>query len=290
MPQRPRLKVPHYGMGRRSSIVTMLQTIRPCIVEYAYFWDTKKNEENAGVGEILSGSGTEDKEMTAEPQMPAKANKINVKVVPARNIREDCLKHGSKQHLPTIAAVSKVSKDCIDSSNQTEKKEFNIIDDDLKLLLPFNRYIDDKLSKYNLPKLIADLTKNMVEIEVINMRPQYVTIIPEPRVAWRIEIDLSSNPSIQCLIRAGIYIKEAMDNDPQALLMLNGYDQDNHHIALAAVHDQMPPAGDDNMRRPATWMARIPLFWPHIPNRLAKIVLTYFILICVIGIVFTFFL
>lgn len=96
----------------------MLQTIKPCIVEYAYFWESKKNEENAGVGEILSGSGTEDKEVTAEPQMPAKANKINVKVMPTRNIWQERLKHGSKHRLPTIAAVNKVSKDCIDNSNQ----------------------------------------------------------------------------------------------------------------------------------------------------------------------------
>lgn len=177
------------------------------------------------------------------------------------------------------------------SCSQTDKKEFTLDEEDLKLCMPLTRYIDEKMSQYSLPQLIAELTKNMVEIEIINLRPQFVTILPAPRQAWRIELDMTKIPSIQCLIRAGLYIKEAMDTDPQARFMLNGYDQENHPIAIRALRDRMPPPDkDDTIRRPTSWLTRIPSLWPRDPDPLARIVVTYFIFFCVIGIVFTLYL
>ncbi|XP_023178688.2 uncharacterized protein LOC111604744 [Drosophila hydei] len=265
MPQRPKFKVPNYGMGRKSS----------------------KDDESAVNDEKQS---TSTKAMATGTQKVNSKNVMICKATVPKSIWQGRVKRGGQQRLPTIPEVKEVPKEYIDRCNQTDKRKLTLTDEDLKLLLPINRYIDYKLHQYNFPELLSELANNILSIEHINLQPQFAITLPEPRFAWRIEVNLSSNPSAIYLILSGFLWKTPLDDKLSTPLMLNAYDQSNRTMAENFYARLRQPTRKEPVQRSTCFLSKIPTFCKSTPNRLMKIVLTYFVVFCVIGFLFTLFL
>lgn len=103
-------------MGRKSSVIAVLQKLKPCIIEkYAYFLVEKKDDESAV---------NDEKQSTSAKAMPTGTQKVNSKNVMTckatvpKSIWQGRVKRGGQQRLPTIPEVKEVPKEYIDRCNQ----------------------------------------------------------------------------------------------------------------------------------------------------------------------------
>lgn len=115
--QRPKFKVPNYGMGRRSSVIAVLQKLKPCIYEkYASFLGDKKDDENSREAEKFTLTGNAAKTQKQQPETSPKL--MTAKFDPAKSIWQSRVKQGAPQRLPTIPEVKEVPKEYKETSNQ----------------------------------------------------------------------------------------------------------------------------------------------------------------------------
>ncbi|XP_030568781.1 uncharacterized protein LOC115768355 isoform X2 [Drosophila novamexicana] len=284
MAQRPKFKVPNYGMGRRSSVIAVLQKLKPCIYEkYASFLDDKKDDENSKEAEKFTLTGNAAKTQKQQPETSPKL--MTAKFDPAKSIWQSRVKQGSPQRLPTIPEVKEVPKEFNETSNQKKKSIFT--DEELKLLLPISRYIDDKLRHLGGAIKSDGICENVIVIEKQNIRPQFVVALPEPRFAWRIEIDLVTNPTAIYLISSGIFWKETMQHANPNSVMMRAIEQTLYPMDDNRNDRKLSNACEGILNTVTSYLTDIQTFWKRDTNQFMKIVVTYFVILCLVGFLFT---
>ncbi|EDW65564.2 uncharacterized protein [Drosophila virilis] len=286
MAQRPKFKVPNYGMGRRSSVIAVLQKLKPCIYEkYASFLGDKKDDENSKEAEKFTLTENAAKAQKQQPETSPKL--MTAKFDPAKSIWQSRVKQGSPQRLPTIPEVKEVPKEFKETANQLPKKMKSIFtDEELKLLLPISRYIDDKLRHLG-DAIKADGIWENVIIEKQNIRPQFVVALPEPRFAWRIEIDLITNPTAIYLISSGIFWKETMQHANPNSIMMRAIEQTLYPMDDNLNDRKLTNNHEGILNTLTSYLTDIQTFWKRDTNQFMKIVVTYFVILCLVGFLFT---
>ncbi|XP_064555744.1 uncharacterized protein LOC135440482 isoform X2 [Drosophila montana] len=284
MAQRPKFKVPNYGMGRRSSVIAVLQKLKPCIYDkYASFLGDKKDDENSTEAEKFTLSGNAAENQKQQPETNPK--RMTAKFDPARSIWQSRVKQGSPQRLPTIPEVKEVPKEFKETCNQKNRSIFT--DEELKLLLPISRYIDDKLRHLGGAIKANGIGENVIVIENQNIRPQFVVALPEPRFAWRIEIDLVTNPTAIYLISSGIFWKETMQHANPNTVMMRAIEQTLYPMDDNLNDKKLTNTYEGISNTVTSYVTDIQTFWKRDPNQFMKIVVTYFVILCLVGFLFT---